>query len=362
MKLFLLAGEASGDLHGSHLVTELKLQRPDLEIVAWGGPLMEKAGAHLLSDYRQRAYMGLWEVIKNLRSLRQFLQAAVEDIERENPDAVVFIDNPGFNMRVLKRLRSFKGQTHFYIAPKAWAWNEKRAQNLKCLTALYGILPFEAEWFGQRGVNCTYIGNPLMDQIPEQTSVSKPLLALLPGSRKQEVESLLPLMIEAAKAMPELTPVVAGTSALPIELYRGILKDSTIELQMDQTYDLLKQAQLAVVTSGTATLETALFGVPQVVLYRTSALTYWAAKWLIKVPHISLVNLVAQSEIVPELIQGNCRVASIQSELKRLQPEGPSWLKQKEDYAILRDRLGEPGVNNRLADSILQALSLPHER
>lgn len=362
MKLFLLAGEASGDLHGSHLVTELKSRQPDWEIVAWGGPLMEQAGVRLLSDYRQRAFMGLWEVIKNLRSLHRFLKAAVDDIERENPDAVVFIDNPGFNMRVLKLLKNFEGQTHFYIAPKAWAWNEKRAQDLKKLTALYGILPFEADWFGQRGVNCTFIGNPLMDQIPQEGTVAQPILALLPGSRKQEVESLLPLMIQAAKAMPELTPIVAGTSALPEELYKEILGDSGIKWQMDQTYDLLQQSQLALVTSGTATLETALFGVPQVVLYRTSALTYWAAKWLIKVPYISLVNLVAESEIVPELIQGQCQIESIQSEMKRLQPQGQSWLKQKEDYAVLRDRLGEPGVNKRLADSILQALSLPHER
>jgi lipid-A-disaccharide synthase len=362
MKIFLLAGEASGDLHGSHLVSELKSQQPEWEIVAWGGPLMKKAGARLLSDYRTRAFMGLWEVLKNLRTLRRFLQEAIQDIEREKPDALVFIDNPGFNMRVLKRLVGFKGQIHYYIAPKAWAWNEKRAKELTNLTALYGILPFEAEWFAQRGVNCTYIGNPLMDQIPPQESKPAPILALLPGSRKQEVESLLPLMIESAKAMPELTPIVAGTSALPKSLYEKLLSDSGIECRMDQTYDLLHQAQLALVTSGTATLETALFGVPQVVLYRTSALTYWAAKWLIKVPYISLVNLVAQSEIVPELIQGNCQVGTIQAALKRLKPEGQGWRKQKQDYAVLRDCLGEPGVNKRLADSILQALSLPHER
>ncbi|MFZ9754402.1 MAG: lipid-A-disaccharide synthase [Bacteroidia bacterium] len=360
MKIFLLAGEASGDLHGSHLVAELKQLHPDWEIIAWGGPLMQKAGARILSDYRDRAYMGLWEVLRHLRSIRRYIQQAQHDIDAEQPNALVFIDNPGFNLRVWKSLKAFSGKAFYYIAPKAWAWNARRAQTLVAFDAVYGILPFEPDWFAQQDVRCTYIGNPLMDQIPEQAhqESKEPILALLPGSRKQEVESLLPLMLEAARSFPEYRVVVAATSALDPSLYQQLIPKGSAETHFDLTYELLAEAHMALVASGTATLETALFQVPQVVVYKTSALTYWAAKLFVKIPYISLVNLVAQKEVVPELIQHHCKASGMVQALRALEKGNPARDTQLREYQAIRKALGGPGVNKRLADSISKALSL----
>lgn len=324
MKYFLVAGERSGDLHGGNLISQIKLIDPKAEFEGFGGDYMAKAGMRLYLHYREMAFMGFLEVIQNIFTIKRFLKNCKELIKSHQPDAVVLIDYGGFNMKIAKYCHSIGTPVHFYISPKVWAWNQKRAKKLKkYVDFMYVILPFEKEFFKNYKWDVDYVGNPVLDAVKNH-QISKPeqlqdeYVALLPGSRKQELNNMIPLFKELCKVFPQLNFIVASVDNLDRSLYQSIDDAGNVQLFEGSSYDLLANSRAAIVTSGTATLETALWKIPQVVVYKTSSISYTIAKRLIKVPFISLVNLIAGREVVKELIQQELNVKSLSDELKRL--------------------------------------------
>lgn len=367
MKYFLLAGERSGDLHGANLMRAIRRHDPEARFRAWGGDGMEAAGAILLKHYRDLAFMGLWEVLKNWRTLRGLMRRCQEDILDFGPDAVVLIDYGGFNLRIARFAKQRGLTTFFYISPKVWAWNQNRALRIKRdVDRLFVIFPFEVEFFNQYDYAVDYVGNPLFDAIAafqpdpqfleKNHLTGKPLVALLPGSRRQEVEKILPVMLRAVRHFPQYQFVVAAVSNLPRDLYDHLLGDLGLPLITDAAYDLLAYAEAALVTSGTATLETALLNVPQVVCYRTSALTYEVGKRLLRVPFISLVNLVAGREVVKELIQTELNETRLVEELKKITVQPDARARQLAGYAEIRRVLGEAGASERAGELMVKYL------
>ena len=317
-KVFLVAGEASGDQHASIWVKELKKLFPLCELVCWGGDKMQEAGATLLSHYRERNIMGLVEVLKNLKTIRGFMKQAQEDIEREKPHKIIFIDNPGFNLPLAKFARTQGIEVHWYIAPKAWAWNTRRIKTMKkVIDFLYVIFPFEVDFFAKYDMPSVYVGNPTNTAVTEYLkraiapSFKQKTIALLPGSRPAEVSSLLPNFIKAVQLHngTDVHIKVAGAPSLSREFYEKVLQDSQLEVDIvfDKTFDILNAAAqsggYALVASGTATLETALFGCPQLVAYKVSPLTYFVGKFLFGIKYVSLVNILLKRTAVQEILQ-----------------------------------------------------------
>jgi len=309
MKYYIIAGERSGDLHGSNLIKGIRTHDSGAQIRAWGGDMMQEAGAEIVKHYRDLAFMGFFEVVKNLPTILGFLAFCKKDIKNYQPDVVILIDYAGFNMRVAKfaKLNGFK--TFYYISPKVWAWNQSRALKIKqFVDKMYVIFPFEQAFFKQFDYKVDYVGNPLFDAIADFSPKEdfrkkarlgqKPIIALLPGSRKQEVETMLPLMMSQVYDFPDYQFVIAAVSNLPKELYARWQSIFPVKLVIDDAYNLLSVADAALVTSGTATLETALFGVPQVVCYRGGWAAYQVYKRVIRVPFVSLVNLILGREVV----------------------------------------------------------------
>jgi lipid-A-disaccharide synthase len=319
MKIYLIAGETSGDIHGAALIKALLAENSNLEIRAVGGPQMEKAGASIAFDYRSSAIMGFMEVLKNLRKIKRHFRRVEQDIRDFNPEKVICIDYPGFNLRLAKRIyRDF--QMHYYIAPKAWAWNTKRSVKLaEYFDTVNCILPFEIEFFKNYDVPAVYVGNPSTNQVDryleDHRATPQNYVAIFPGSRVQEIQRILPFMLEAIRKTG-LDYKISKAPDMELEVYKPFI-DSKEQLISDN-YQLLLNAQAALVTSGTATLETALFGVPQVVLYRASAISYAIGKRVVRVPYISLVNLIANKPIVEELIQEDCNHKNITSSLNSI--------------------------------------------
>lgn len=358
MKYYLIAGERSGDLHGSNLIKAIRRHDSEAECRAWGGEMMQEAGAELVTHYADMAFMGFWEVAKNLGTISGFMKKCKADILAYRPDAVILIDYAGFNMRIAQFAKKHGIRTFYYISPKVWAWNQKRALKLKRdVDRLFVIFPFEKDFFRQYDCDVDYVGNPLFDAIADftpnpnfrtahQLHSTQPIIALLPGSRKQEVEQMLTLMTQTKSQFPNYQFVIAAVSNLPLELYRPFLSQG-VSLVTDAAYDLLSVATAALVTSGTATLETALFEVPQVVCYKTGTISYAIAKQLIRVPYISLVNLVAQKEVVKELIQGDLTPTNVATELQAILPEGTKRTQQLEGYRQVKAILGEKGASER---------------
>lgn len=361
-RYYLVAGEASGDLHGANLIHAIKVLDPDAQIRCWGGDLMQDAGGELVSHYRERAFMGLWEVIKNIRTISGFLRKAKQDILAWQPDVLVLIDNPGFNLRLAKFAHQAGIPVHYYIAPKVWAWNTGRVKAIKEHTdALYSILPFEIDFFKKHGVDAVYVGNPVMDEIASynqsgkaksQYTDNKINIALLPGSRTNEISNAMPVMMELARLRPEWNFRVAMAPSFGKSFYEGFVMPKNMELCEGKTYEVLAGSTAAVVTSGTATLETALLKVPQVVCYRVAALTYAIGKRVIKVPYISLVNLILNKPTVPELIQADFSAEKIGKQLEGL-VEGPQRQAQLDDYALLASKVGGPGASARVAEAVV---------
>ena len=366
-KIYLIAGEASGDLHGSALIRELKTLDPDLDLRGWGGDLMESEGCRLVKHYRDLAFMGFVEVIRNLGTIRANFDLAKRDIERFGPDLVVFIDYPGFNMRLLPWVKSKGIRTAYYIAPQAWAWHKSRVKSLrKYVDKLLVILPFEEEFFRRHGVDASYVGHPLLDAVDRfkarsgnegQDSASKPVIALLPGSRRQEVGNMLPVMLEVAMQFPGFDWVVAMAPGLSDSFYHRWAEGAReVRFVRGQTYEVLAQAHAALVTSGTATLETALFGVPQVVLYKANVLSVWIARALVKVRYISLVNILIDRPLVVELIQEAMNPRTVASALDDVL-EGEGRAKVLAGYAELRQLLGKTGASAQAAREVLTLLN-----
>lgn len=330
MKLYFIAGERSGDLHGGNLIEALRQLNPGIRCRGFGGEAMRDAGMELVVHYRHLSYMGFAEVIRHLPAIASRLRQCREDILTWKPDALVLIDFAGFNLRMARFARKRGIKVFWYIAPKVWAWNAGRVRALRAaVDRLFVILPFEKEFFESKGLKVHYVGNPVMDAVknhrPDRQFMDRygfqsdrPLIALLPGSRRQEVVRMVPVLADVVRHYPLWQFGVAVVDNLPASVYKALEGFENVRLVRAITYDLLLHAGGAVVTSGTATLETALFGIPQVVVYRTSALNYAFGRMLIRVPHISLVNLIAGREVVREFIQQEANAKTIGSELDRI--------------------------------------------
>jgi lipid-A-disaccharide synthase len=361
-KIFIVAGEVSGDLHGSNLIKELNKLLPGSLFSGWGGDRMEKEGVTILKHIKELSFMGFLEVLLNLSTILRNLKDCKLQILDFKPDAIILIDFPGFNLRIAKWAKEQNIPVIFYISPQIWAWKQSRIKLIRRdISKMYCILPFEKEFYANLDFQVTYLGHPLLDEIgyfksnPDniQSFSEKPILALLPGSRTQEVKRKLPLMIEASKAFPSYQVIVACSANLEESFYRQ-WTDESVKLIFGETYAILNQANIALVTSGTATLETALFQVPQVVCYKSSGISYRIAKLLVKIKYISLVNLIMDKEVVTELIQGECSVESMKNELHLLEVNQPKRMEMIKDYQELSFLLGEIGASNRIAKDIIE--------
>lgn len=366
-KLYIISGERSGDLHASNLVLALKTKNHQLSFRGMGGNYSKKAGVELAVDYSEVALMGFLEVLLGFRKVLKYLKLIKKDILSFKPEAIILVDYGGFNMKIAAFAKENKIPVHYYIPPKVWAWNQKRALKLKAFTDhIYSILPFESDFFKKYEMEVQYVGNPLFDEIkkfiPHDFFFQKndigyqPIIALLPGSRPQEINAMLDRMISLVKEFPNAQFVIAGLSDLGPKIYqRGT--DAGIRVVYDQTYDLLSHAIAAVVTSGTATLETALFRVPQIVVYKTSSVSYAIAKNLIRVPYISLVNLIAEREVVKELIQSDFSIQNLKLELSMILSNQVYKGQMLQGYDIIKEKLGATSASENTADLILGTIS-----
>jgi lipid-A-disaccharide synthase len=371
MKYFIIAGEPSGDLHGSNLLRNLITVDPDADISCWGGDMMKEAGGTLLKHYRETAFMGVWEVLINIRKVKANFTECRSQIDTIRPDVVILIDYPGFNLRIAKYVKNLGIRVFYYISPKFWAWNEGRVEKIKkYVDRLYIIFPFEKAFFKKHGYDAIYLGNPLIDQVESwhrdtgdrKTIMNslglgeKPVIALLAGSRLQEVKKVLPVMVSVASSLPDYQFVVAGMEHLSENIYRDIIGSLPVAVIYRRTYDLLAVAEAALVTSGTATLEAALFDVPQIVCYKTSALTYHISKMVIKVRFISLVNLIMDREMVRELIQADLNQMTLCRELQGIIRTGHKHDIIRADYKQLCRILGDSGASARIASDMVDNL------
>jgi len=365
MKYYIIAGERSGDLHGAHLIHELKRLDPEAQIRAWGGDMMQEAGAQLVEHYKNMAFMGFWEVFTNLHRISVFLKQCKHDLRSFKPDVLILIDYPGFNLRMARFGHEQGFKVAYYISPKLWAWNQSRAFKIKrYVDRMYCILPFERAFYQQYQYQAEYVGNPLVSQIADfiqdfqpHAPGTKPIIAVLPGSRRQEISNMLQTMLEVVDNFPDYQFVVAGVDNIPQEFYEQALQRTDVQVVFNETYSLLARAKAAVVASGTASLETALFEVPQVVCYRTSWISYWIARAVIKVKYISLVNLIADRMVVPELIQANFKAATISEILMDLVSRGSGFKEQQAGYQQIKTLMGDKRASRQAAQSIVSMLT-----
>lgn len=365
MKYYIIAGEASGDMHAANLILALKKKDPNALFQAWGGDLMEKAGAKVVKHYRDLAFMGFGEVLRNIGAIYRNFRICKKDILDFSPDVLILVDYPGFNLRIARWAKARHIRVFYYISPQLWAWHSSRAYQIRRdIERMFVILPFEKAFYQKYKYEVDFVGHPLLDVVaaddlqPGNTEITVPagkkLVALLPGSRKQEITTMLTSMFEIVPQFPECYFIIAGAPAIIPDFYRDILgkkKLSNLDIIHNNTYALLKKADAALVTSGTATLETALFDVPQVVCYKGSQFSYQIGKRLVNVKYISLVNLILDRPLVKELIQQELTGDNLVSELKYLlSPEGNNVIKT--GYQDLRNILGESGASDKTAELI----------
>lgn len=346
--VYFICGEASGDLHAANLVAAWKQHAPHIHFRAWGGDRLKAQGVVLDKHIRELSFMGFWEVFKNLLVIRKQFKSIQQQLLKDKPDLLVLVDYPGFNLRMAKWAKDHQIRVLYYISPTVWAWKQKRVfQIQKNVEQLYCILPFEPDFYAKFGIDVSYFGHPLMDEIDRyrglskpQNTIEKPILALLPGSRKQELQRLLPLMLEASLKFENTHQVVLVCAPhIPSEYYASFALRPSIICRQTHTYDTLQVADMALVTSGTATLETALFEVPQVVCYKSSAFSVWLAKKLVKIEFISLVNLILHQKVVTELIQENCSSENMVRELEKIGPKTTGRSIQIAQYQQLKTKL-----------------------
>jgi lipid-A-disaccharide synthase len=369
MKYYIIAGEASGDLHGSNLMKAIYEEDPNAEIRFWGGDLMQNVGGTLVKHYKELAFMGFIEVIFNLKTILNNIKICKSDIDQFKPDVIVYIDYPGFNMRIAKWAKEKGYKNHYYISPQIWAWKENRITAIKHdIDKMYVILPFEKDFYEvKHQFPVEFVGHPLIDAIHNQSGIDantfkqenhlseKPIIAILPGSRKQEISKMLSVMLSVVKDFPEYQFVIAGAPSQELSFYQQFISGENIKFVSNKTYALLRNSTAALVTSGTATLETALFKVPEVVCYKGSWASYQIAKRIITLKYISLVNLIMDREVVTELIQDDCSSKRIREELtKILEPNYRKTL--LENYDLLEEKLGGIGASKKTAHLIVQAI------
>lgn len=371
MKYYIIAGEASGDLHGANLIASLKKKDPRAKIRAWGGNLMKKQGATLVKHYRDLAFMGFVEVLLHLRTILRNLRFCKRDIMRFKPDAIILIDYPGFNMKIAKFAHKHGIKVYYYISPQVWAWKKRRVHTIKeVVDKMLVILPFEKDFYDEYRVDAHFVGHPLLDELSKVRYINKnnfvrqnklnskkEIIALLPGSRKQEVGRMLEVMLKVVGKFPEYQFVIGCAPSLPEEYYKSLIGNENVQLVFNKTYQLLQVASAALVTSGTATLETALFYVPEVVCYKGNKISYLIAKNLIKVKYISLVNLIMDKPVVKELIQNDLTPENVEAELKLLLTNHKVQRQLLDDYEDLRYKLGNAGASNNAATVIFDDLN-----
>ena len=365
MRYFLIAGEASGDLHGMNLINAIKDNDSEANFRFWGGDKMAKASCIApVKHIKELAIMGFLDVVKNISSIKKNFAICKKQIAEYEPDAVIFIDYPGFNLRIAPFVKSLGISTFYYISPKVWAWKKNRVFKIKkSIDILYSILPFETEFYNQFDYPIIYIGNPLMDAISDfkerNPTIEKrdKTIAIIPGSRKQELSRMLPIMIEVADSFPNYNFVIAGAPNFEENFYHSFFKKRKYPIEFDNTYEILSSVEAAMVTSGTASLETALFDVPQVVCYKTDEPSYQIGKRLVKLKYMSLVNLILDKLAVVELLQHKFSFSILQAELKKIIIGGELRESIFEDHKLLREKVGGAGASQRAAKSIVDYLN-----
>jgi lipid-A-disaccharide synthase len=368
MKYYIVAGEASGDLHGSNLMKALFEKDSNAEIRFWGGDLMQNVGGTLVKHYKERSFMGFFEVILNLSKIFKDINYCKEDIAAFKPDALIFIDNSGFNLRIAKWAKQQGFQTSYYISPQVWASRAGRVHAIKRdVDYMYVILPFEEEFYKKYDYEVDFVGHPLIDAIENYSSMDEanfrkefnlsdnPIIALLPGSRKQEITKMLSVMLSVTEDFKTYEFVIAGAPSQEYDFYKPFLQHKNIKFISNRTYDLLKISEAALVTSGTATLETALFKIPQVVCYKANAISYQIAKRIITLKFISLVNLIMDKEVVKELIQGDLNTNQLKKELEKILTS-PKREEILENYEILQQKLGGKGASKKTAALLVERI------
>ena len=376
MKYYIIAGEASGDLHGANLIASLKKKDPHAKIRAWGGNLMKKQGAMLVKHYRDLAFMGFVEVLLHLRTILKNLSFCKKDILKFKPDAIILIDYPGFNLKVAKFAHQYNIKVYYYISPQVWAWKKRRVHTIKkVVDKMLVILPFEKDFYDEYRVDAHYVGHPLLDELSRVKYITKnnfirqnnldpkkEIIALLPGSRKQEVTRMLGVMLKVVDKFPDYQFVIGCAPSLPESFYNSLIGNENVSLVFNKTYQLLQVASAALVTSGTATLETALFYVPEVVCYKGNHISYLIAKNLIKVKYISLVNLIMNKPVLKELIQNDLTPENISEELKQLLTNHKRQRQLLDDYEELRCVLGNAGASSNDASIIFSDLNKKNKK
>lgn len=367
MKYFIIAGEASGDLHASNLIKSLREQDSNALFQFWGGDLMQEASdTQALKHINKLAFMGFLEVVQNLPTILKNIKLCKQQILAFSPDVLILIDYPGFNLKMAKFAHSKGLNVFYYISPKIWAWKQKRVYTIKeNVDHMFTILPFETDFYNRFGVDVDYIGNPLMDAIEnfreknetaKPINKSKPQIALLPGSRMQELKLILPGMLSMVEEFPDYEFILAATKNLPKEMYKDLIGDKNVSLVFDKTYNVLQQCEAALVASGTATLETALLNIPQVVCYKANPISYNIAKRLVTIKFISLVNLIMDRRIVSELIQDDLNPFQLKKDLSNILKKGAGRKQMLEDYSEMQKRVGEAGASGRAAKLMLNYL------
>lgn len=369
MKYYIIAGEASGDLHASNLMKALYQEDVNADIRFWGGDLMQSVGGALVKHYKEQAFMGFIEVVKNLNSIYKNLAFCKKDISEFKPDAIIFIDYSGFNLRIAKWAKPLGYKTNYYISPQVWASRAGRVKQIKRdIDNMYVILPFEKAFYKKHNYPVNFVGHPLIDAIADRPQVDefkfrkahklndKPIIALLPGSRKQEITKILNVMLSLVGDYPDYQFVIAGAPSQDFSFYKQFINDANVQFIANKTYDLLSIAHAALVTSGTATLETALFKVPQVVCYKGSNISYQIAKRIITLKYISLVNLIMDEEVVTELIQGELNTKRLKEELDKILDncERTNFFM---NYYELEKKLGGKGASEKTAKMIYSSLT-----
>jgi lipid-A-disaccharide synthase len=366
MKYYIIAGEASGDLHASNLMKEISANDKEALYRGIGGDKMISQKLDCLLHYKEIAFMGLTDVLLNILTIRKAINNCKADVINFNPDVIILVDYPGFNLKIAEFAKSKYFKVVYYISPKVWAWKSSRAYKIaKHVDKLLTILPFETEFFKKYNIEANYVGNPILDELntfafdkdfkSQNNLDDKPIIALLPGSRKQEIEKCLPTMISIINNFPHYQFVIAGMS-ITKDWINNLVIDKKIKIVYDSTYDLLKNAEAAMVTSGTATLETALLNVPQICCYKTSNITYQVAKRVVNISYISLVNLILNKEAIKELIQDDFNSKKLSEELSYILPKGKKRINQQEDYKYLKSILGNSGASKNAADIIYSFL------
>ena len=367
MKYYVISGEASGDLHGSNLLRAIQQEDKEAHFRVWGGDLMQACGAELVKHYRDLAFMGFTEVVMNIRTIFKNIRFCKEDLIQYQPDVLILIDYPGFNLRIAEFAHEKGIKVFYYISPQIWAWKQSRVHKIKrVVDRMFVILPFEKEFYARFGVDVSFVGHPLLDaiehfhhdaQFREKYALDdRPIIALLPGSRQQEISRMLPEMLDAVESFGDYQPVIAGAPSITSDKYQEWSGGTAVKVISGATYQLLAHAQGAMVTSGTATLETALFSVPEVVCYKGGQISYLLAKQLIKVKYISLVNLILDRMAVTELIQQEMNAKKIAQTLLPLLKEGKERSAMLEEYSALKKALGGGGASQRAAKEMVALL------